>query len=38
MGEADDAEVPSLARLQETKRYLTNKANQLRYTAIYIIF
>ncbi len=36
MGEADDAEVPSLAQLQETKRYLTNKANQLRYTAIYI--
>lgn len=36
MGESDDAEVPSLAQLQETKRYLTNKANQLRYTAVYI--
>lgn len=36
MGDADDAEVPSLAQLQETKRYLTNKANQLRYTAVYI--
>lgn len=36
MGEADDLEVPSLAQLQETKRYLTNKANQLRYTAVYI--
>lgn len=36
MGETDDAEVPSLAQLQETKRYLTNKVNQLRYTAIYI--
>ena len=36
MGEEDDAEVPSLAQLQETKRYLTNKANQLRYTAVYI--
>ncbi len=31
-----DAEVPSLAKLQETKRYLTNKANQLRYTMVYI--
>lgn len=36
MGDAEDAEVPSLAQLQETKRYLTNKANQLRYTAVYI--
>ena len=36
MGESDDAEVPSLAQLQETKRYLTNKANQLRYTMVYI--
>ena len=36
MGYADDAEVPSLAQLQETKRYLTNKANQLRYTMVYI--
>ena len=36
MGEADGAEVPSLAQLQETKRYLTNKANQLRYTLVYI--
>ena len=31
-----DAELPSIAQLQETKRYLTNKANQLRYTMVYI--
>ena len=36
MGDADDTEVPSLAQLQETKRYLINKANQLRYTMVYI--
>ena len=36
MGETDDSEVPSLAQLEEIKRYLTDKANQLRYTAVYI--
>lgn len=36
MSDAENADVPSLSQLQETKRYLTNKANQLRYTAIYI--
>lgn len=36
MGDAEDAEVPSLAQLQETKRYLTNKAIQLRYTMVYV--
>lgn len=36
MGDSENADVPSLAQLQETKRYLTNKANQLRYTNVYI--
>ena len=36
MNDAENADVPSLAQLQETKRYLTNKANQLRYTNVYI--
>lgn len=36
MGKEDDIEVPALAELQETKRYLANKANQLRYTMVYI--
>ena len=36
MNDAENADVPSLAQLQETKRYLTNKANLLRYTCIYL--
>lgn len=36
INEAENADVPSLAQLQETKHYLTNKANQLRYTNVYI--
>ena len=36
MGDAENADVPSLTQLQETKRYLTNKANQLRYTNVYV--
>jgi len=36
MNDAENADVPSLAQLQETKRYLTNKANQLRYTNVYV--
>lgn len=36
MVEADDAEVPSISQLQETKRYLIDKANKLRYTLVYI--
>ena len=36
MNDAENADVPSLSQLQETKRYLTNKANQLRYTNVYI--
>ena len=36
MSDAENADVPSLSQLQETKRYLTNKANQLRYTNVYV--
>ena len=36
MNDAENADVPPLAQLQETKRYLTNKANQLRYTNVYV--
>lgn len=36
MNDAENADVPSVSQLQETKRYLTNKANQLRYTNVYL--
>ena len=36
MSDAESADVPSLSQLQETKRYLINKSNQLRYTNVYI--
>ena len=35
-GQMSDENLPSLAQLQETKRYLQNKANQLRF-CVYII-
>lgn len=35
-GESAAEDVPSLSQLLETKQYLMNKANQLRYTCIYL--
>lgn len=35
-GDFDSTELPSLVQIQDTKQYLINKANKLRYTAIYI--
>ena len=34
--EAAAEEVPSLAQIQETRQYLTDKANRLRYTGVYL--
>ena len=39
LGQLDDTadeDMPSIAQIQETKTYLTNKLNQLRYTNIYV--
>ncbi len=36
MGEPEDINVPPVTQLQETKRYLTGKLNQVRYTNVYI--
>jgi len=36
MGELSNEEVPSLAEIQETKQYLSNRINLLRYTCLYI--
>ena len=35
-GEPEDINVPPVTQLQETKRYLTGKLNQVRYTNVYI--
>ena len=34
--DVEDDDMPSISQIQETKIYLTNKLNQLRYTNIYI--